>query len=111
MSVKWAGVKGRGRGQREKSGSSYLVGIDGFLHRGQWAPAENFGQPGGSLVELEEGKRRGEWGLFIGARTRQMGQVIAGLKREGGVTARGGNGHQRGYHEEEGFACIKLNRV
>jgi hypothetical protein len=52
-------------------------------------------------VELEEGKRRGEWGLFIGARTRQMGQVIAGLKREGGVTARGGNGHRCGYREEE----------
>jgi hypothetical protein len=67
MSGRCALVKGRGRGQREKSGSSYLVGIDGFLHRGLRAPAEDLGQPGGSLVELEEGKQRGEWGLFIGA--------------------------------------------
>jgi hypothetical protein len=30
------------------------------------APAKDFGQPGGSMMELEEGKRRGEWGPFIG---------------------------------------------
>jgi hypothetical protein len=102
MSVRCAGVKGRGRGQSEKSGSSYLVGIDSFLRRGLWAPVEDFGQPGGSLVELEEGKWRGERVLFIGSCTRQMGQVIARLKREGGVTARGGNGHRRGIRSEEG---------
>jgi hypothetical protein len=102
MSMRCEGVKGRGQGQREKSGSSYLVGIDGFLRQGLRAPAEDFGKPGGSLVELEEGKRRGERGLFIGACTWQMGQVIAGLKRERGVTARGGNGHRRGIRSEEG---------
>jgi hypothetical protein len=67
MSGRCTPVKGRGQGQREKSGSSYLVKIDGFLRWGLRAPAEDLGQPVGSLVELEEGKRRGEWGLFIGA--------------------------------------------
>jgi hypothetical protein len=53
-------------------------------------------------VELEEGKWRGERRLFIGAHMRQMGQVIARLKREGGFTVHEGNGHRRGIQSEEG---------
>jgi hypothetical protein len=41
MSERCTGVKGRGRGQREKSGSSYLVGIDGICSATGGAPARN----------------------------------------------------------------------
>jgi hypothetical protein len=40
-----------------------------------------FGQPGGSLVKLGEGKTRGGLGLLIGAGMRRKGQEIARLKR------------------------------
>jgi hypothetical protein len=54
------------RYQREGSEHRRLVGINELLRRLLQPPAGDFGQPGGSLVELEEGKRRGERGLFIG---------------------------------------------
>jgi hypothetical protein len=76
MSVRCAWVKGRGQGQREKSGSSYLVEIDSFLRRGLRALAEDLGQPGGSLVEMVEGKRRGARGLFVGVEQRWIGQGV-----------------------------------
>jgi hypothetical protein len=41
--------------------------------------SEKSGQPGGSLVELEEGKRRGERGGFIAAGRRRLGQGVNGF--------------------------------
>jgi hypothetical protein len=56
------------REQYKREGSEFrrLVGIDELLRLLLQPPASNFGQPRGSLVEMEEGKRRGRRGLLIG---------------------------------------------
>jgi hypothetical protein len=61
-------ARGRKKGgiSRESAEVFHRPGISGKWWRQRRAPTGDFGQPGGSLVELEEGKRRGEWGIFIG---------------------------------------------
>jgi hypothetical protein len=54
-------------------------------------------QPGGSLGEMEEGKRREEWGLFIGMELGRNGRAFTGIEegRERLLRAEG-NGHRHG---------------
>jgi hypothetical protein len=63
------GERGKQRGVAERPG---FTGIWSFELPAMAEIGEKSGQPGGSLVELEEGKRRGERGLFIGARGRRL---------------------------------------
>jgi hypothetical protein len=69
-----AGAKGRGRGQREKSGSSYLVGIDGFRRRRLRTPTVKFTGLAANLREEGERKWRGRRGLLIGTARARNGQ-------------------------------------
>jgi hypothetical protein len=63
MSERCAGVKGRGLGQREMSGSSYLIGIDEICSATGGAPARNHD----GLAVPWEGRKEGVTEGTVGA--------------------------------------------
>jgi hypothetical protein len=70
------GERGKQRGVVERPG---FIGIWSFELPAMAEIGEKSGQPGGYLVELEEGKEGGGGGLLIGVGYRRNGRGIKGI--------------------------------
>jgi hypothetical protein len=92
LSARCAREKEEEWNKREVKGSMGFTTMVARVHQSPWNDELWFGQPGGSLVKLEEGKERGVRGLLIGVGMRRIwqgiGRINAGEKSAGAEVTR-----------------------